>query len=114
MFRLRPFFRYSTWDAIPAVCGVGILALFVWTFLWFDQLAWWLLVPAFIAVAWSYCWNLQCISHNFIHTQFFRSGALNRGYSLFLTLLIGIPQGKRYGLNRSANSGQASQTRFIR
>jgi fatty acid desaturase len=91
MFRLRPFFRYSNWDAIPAACGVGILALFLWTFLCFDRLTWWLLVLAFCAVAWSYCWNLQCISHNFIHNPYFTSDWLNRAYSVMETLVLGVP-----------------------
>jgi fatty acid desaturase len=91
MYRLRPFFRYSAWDALPAACGLGILALFVWSFLWFDKLAWWLLVPAFAAVAMSYCWNLQSISHNFIHNPFFVNEWLNRAYSVMETLIIGVP-----------------------
>ena len=92
MFRLRRFFRYSAWDALPALCGVSILALFLWTFLWFDRLPWWVLVPAFCAVALSYCWNLQCISHNFIHNPFFHSKWLNRAFSVLETLVIGVPQ----------------------
>ncbi len=87
----RSFFRYTPYDALPAVCGVGILALILWTFLDFDSLSWWALVPAFLAVAGSYCWNMQSISHNFIHNPFFTNPWLNRAYSVLLTLDIGVP-----------------------
>jgi fatty acid desaturase len=91
MPKVRPFFRYSVWDAIPALCGVGIVALIFWTFLSFDSLPWWVLVPAFVAIAWSYCWNMQCISHNFIHNPFFTSRWLNRAYGVLESLAIGVP-----------------------
>lgn len=87
----RSFFRYSSLDALPALCGVGIVALLFTTFLAYDHLPWWLLVPAFGAVALSYCWNMQSISHNFIHNPFFSNVWLNRAYSVLETLAIGVP-----------------------
>jgi fatty acid desaturase len=70
---------------------VGIVALIFWTFLSFDSLPMWLLVTTFIAVTWSYCWNLQCISHNFIHNPFFSNAWLNRAYSVMETFALGVP-----------------------
>jgi fatty acid desaturase len=83
--------RHSAWDAIPALCGLGIVALLLYTFLWFDRLSWLVLVPTFLAVTWSYCWNLQCISHNFIHNPYFRNPWFNRAYSLLETVALGVP-----------------------
>src|SRR5262249_15514376 len=91
MSTFRPFFRYSAYDAIPALCGVGIVVLIFATFLGFPSLPWWVLVPAFVAVSFSYWWNLQCISHNFIHNPFFVSAWLNRAFSVLETLAIGVP-----------------------
>jgi fatty acid desaturase len=91
MFRLRPLFRYSNADAIVVLCGAGIVAVIFWTFLCFQTLSWWILVPAFIFVMWSYCWNLQCISHNFIHNPFFTSSWLNRAFSVLETFALGVP-----------------------
>jgi fatty acid desaturase len=85
------FFRHSLYDAIPALCGVGIVALIFWTLLSFDSLSWWVLVPAFVAVTWSYCWNLQCISHNFIHNPYFTNKWLNRAFSVLETFALGVP-----------------------
>src|SRR5262249_2212680 len=53
LVRSRPFFRYSPSDAIPALCGVAIVAFLLWTFLAFDRLPWWALVAAFVVAAWS-------------------------------------------------------------
>lgn len=88
---LRPFFRYSPYDAIVALCGVGIVTLILWTFLCFDQLTLWVLAPAFVAAMWSYCWNLQCISHNFIHNPFFTNPWLNRLFGVLETIALGVP-----------------------
>jgi fatty acid desaturase len=91
MSSARVFFRSSNYDAILALCGVGIVALIFWTFLDFANLSWWVLVPAFIAIMWSYCWNLQCISHNFIHNPYFANPWLNRAFSVLETLALGVP-----------------------
>jgi fatty acid desaturase len=86
------FFRHSAWDIFPALSGLGIVALMVWTFVEFHALSWWVLAPAWVAIAFSYWWNLQCISHNFIHNPFFTSHWLNRAYSVLESLAIGVPQ----------------------
>jgi fatty acid desaturase len=87
----RLFFRYSVADALLVLGGVGIVALHFWTFLAFDQLPWWVLVLTFWAATWSYCWNLQCISHNFIHNPYFNNPWLNRAFSVLESLAIGVP-----------------------
>lgn len=103
------FFRYSLYDAVPALCGVGLAVLLFWSFLAFDQLPPWALVLSFLALTWSYCWNMQCISHNFIHNPFFRSGLLNRAYSLLETLTLGVPHVlyHHYHLNHHAGDSDA-------
>lgn len=83
--------RYHRLDGLLAVSGVGIVALMFWTCLQFSELSWWILGPAWVFLAWSYCWNLQCISHNFIHNPFFTSVWLNRFFSLLESLAIGVP-----------------------
>jgi fatty acid desaturase len=87
----RRLFRYHVLDAVPALCGLGLVALLIGTFLGYDYLSPVVLVPAFILVTLSYVWNLQCISHNFIHNPFFASDWLNRLFSVLETLCIGVP-----------------------
>jgi fatty acid desaturase len=91
MLKSQSSFRASAYDAIPALCGIAIVAFMLWTFLSFSTLSWWVIVPAFVVLAWSYCWNLQCISHNFIHNPYFTSAWLNRAYSVLETLALGVP-----------------------
>ena len=91
MVRTPRLFRYSRYDALPALSGGGIVALLLGSFVWFDRMPWWLVVPAFLAAAYSYLWNLQCISHNFIHNPFFTSKWLNRAYSVLETVALGVP-----------------------
>lgn len=85
-------FRYSPFDCLPVLSGVGILALMVVTFVWFGSLPVWFLIGAFLAVTLSYSWNLQCISHNFVHNPYFSNPWLNRAFSVVETLTIGVPQ----------------------
>jgi fatty acid desaturase len=85
------FFRYSRWDVLPVLCGVGQVAFLLWTFVAFASLPFWAVVPAFVFVAFAYCWNLQCISHNFIHNPYFTNAWLNRVFGVLETLAIGMP-----------------------
>ena len=48
--------------------------------------------PSSPVIALGLWWNANTISHNFVHLPFFRAAALNRWYSTYLTLLLGIPQ----------------------
>jgi fatty acid desaturase len=104
-----PFFRYSRYDALPALCGVANLALLVAAFLSYSALPWWALAPTFLAVAFSYCWNLQCISHNFIHNPYFSSPWLNRLFGVLESLCIGMPHMlyHHYHLNHHAGDNDA-------
>jgi fatty acid desaturase len=103
------FFRHSPFDALVAFCGVAQVAFLLWTFLAFPTLSWWALVPSFLVVSIAYCWNLQCISHNFIHNPFFRFNWLNRAFGLLETLAIGMPHQlyHHYHLNHHAGDNDA-------
>ena len=92
---IRPLFRYSSLDAVLVLSTVAIVALLLATFLCFDQLSWWVLGPAFVVIAWSYCWNLQCIAHNFIHNPFFQAPLLNRVFSVLNSIALTYPDGTK-------------------
>ena len=77
--RPRSILRHSPWDAVlVALSLVHALAL--------------LTVPSIPLVAIALWWNANTIAHNFIHTPFFRSRSVNTGYSIFLSVVQGIPQ----------------------
>jgi hypothetical protein len=71
--------RHSRWDAL--LIGLS-----------FAYAAWLLSAPSAPLVAIGLWWTANTVAHNFIHTPYFRSGTLNRAYSLFLSALMGIPQ----------------------
>jgi Fatty acid desaturase len=48
--------------------------------------------PSIPLIALGVWWNSNTISHYFLHLPFFRSNTLNRIYSLYLSVLLGIPQ----------------------
>jgi fatty acid desaturase len=50
----------------------------------------WIALGAFLI--WLNCTNYQCVAHNLIHTPFFRSAHLNRAFSIFNSLALGVPQ----------------------
>jgi hypothetical protein len=58
----------------------------------FAYAAFLLSAPSILLVAVGLWWTANTVAHNFIHTPFFKSRALNRSYSLFLSALMGIPQ----------------------
>jgi hypothetical protein len=51
-----------------------------------------LLSPSSLLVALGMWWAANTIAHNFIHRPFFSSRFLNRIFSFYLSLIIGIPQ----------------------
>src|SRR5438874_11375661 len=75
-------FRYTRYDAIPAVGAAAHLILIVVSWLAFQTLPAWALILSFCAVIVCYCWNIQSISHNFIHNPFFTNEWLNRAFSV--------------------------------
>lgn len=89
--RTRPLFRHHGADAILALGGVAHVALLLGTFALFPALPWGLTCLAFLAYAALVCWNLQCVSHNFLHNPFFGWRWLNLLFGVVETLAIGVP-----------------------
>ena len=71
--------RYSGWDAVLVALSLAYAALLI-------------AAPSSLLIAVGLWWTANTAAHNFIHTPFFRSRTLNVGYSVFLTLLMGVPQ----------------------
>jgi hypothetical protein len=71
--------RSSPWDAV----------LIVLAFVYAGAL---LLAPTIPLIAIGIWWSSNTIAHIAVHAPLFVSPALNRSFSLFLTVLVGIPQ----------------------
>jgi fatty acid desaturase len=85
-------FRYSAWDAVPALLVYAHLALLAAFFVAWPSMAWPARLVGGLVYAFAIGWNQDSVSHNFIHNPFFRSKLLNRLTEFALTLENGVPQ----------------------
>lgn len=83
---------WSRWDCIPVLAAMAHLAFVVWVVADFHARPWWanLLCGALYAIGIS--WNINSVAHNFLHTPYFRSKALNRAFSLLQSLTLSFSQ----------------------
>jgi fatty acid desaturase len=81
-------FRYSAWDAVPVFFGIVHLCYIPAMYLVFTRvhlpLAAKLPLMFVMGIVYSFSisWNINGISHNFIHNRYFNSALLNRCFSL--------------------------------
>ncbi|HTQ37368.1 MAG TPA: fatty acid desaturase [Steroidobacteraceae bacterium] len=90
--RTRGLFAWSRWDALAVAAAGAHLAFVVWVVAGFGRRRWWenLACGAFYALGIS--WNINSVSHNFLHTPYFRWQPLNRAFSLLESVAIGFSQ----------------------
>lgn len=67
--------------------------------------------PAIPVIALGVWWNSNTVSHNFIHRPFFRPRWLNRMFSLYISVLLGIPQSLWRDLHLSHHAGTGGRFR---
>jgi fatty acid desaturase len=85
-------FAYSRWDAIPVLAALAQFAFVVGLFLAFKRLSWWVLIPLGLIYSVSISWNVNGISHNFLHNPYFRWSFLNRLFSVLESVMLGFSQ----------------------
>jgi fatty acid desaturase len=68
------------------------LAFNIGLFVAFPYAPWWLLIVWGSVYAISISWNINSISHNFLHNPFFNSRALNYAFSWLESITIGFSQ----------------------
>ncbi len=71
--------RHSPRDALLVLLAAGYGALLV-------------TVPSAPLIAIGIWWTANTVAHNFIHLPFFRSRHVNALFSIYLSLLLGVPQ----------------------
>ncbi|TDP46391.1 fatty acid desaturase [Zavarzinia compransoris] len=72
--------------------GVLHFAAVLWLFVAFPALAWWQVGLCGLAYAVAVSWNINSISHNFIHNPYFRQRWLNACFSFMLSATVGFSQ----------------------
>ncbi|HEY3696460.1 fatty acid desaturase [Phenylobacterium sp.] len=90
--RKHGLFAWTPWDAVPVAAAFAHLAFVVWAVAGFEARPWWgnLICGGLYALAMS--WNINGVSHNFLHTPYFRSLRLNYAFSLLESVAIGFSQ----------------------
>jgi fatty acid desaturase len=100
-------FTYTRWDIVPALAGVAHFAYVLFLFFAFKHLPWWALIPLGLIYSVSISWNVNGVSHNFLHNPFFRSKVLNRLYSILESLTMGFSQVLYEDIHRRHHMGNA-------
>jgi hypothetical protein len=77
--RMHGILRHSNKDAVLILLSL-VYASLLFSF------------PSVPLIGLGLWWIANTVAHNFIHTPFFRSRALNRLYSVYLSALMGFPQ----------------------
>src|SRR6266550_3881334 len=85
-------FAHTRWDAVPVVAGLLHCAYFFGMFYLFSRLPLWLMILFGFIYSISISWNINGISHNFIHNPYFRSALLNRLFSIMESITAGFGQ----------------------
>ena len=85
-------FAFTRWDAIPVAAALLHGAYFFGMFLLFPHTPLWIMLILGFLYSISISWNINGISHNFIHNPYFRSPLLNRLFTLLESVVIGFSQ----------------------
>ena len=85
-------FKYSRYDAVPVLAAVAQFLYLIFLFVAFPRLPWWALIPLGFIWAVSISWNINGISHNFLHNPYFKSPVLNRCFSILESVTVGFSQ----------------------
>jgi fatty acid desaturase len=87
-------FAYSTWDIIPVLAGLAHFAYLCLLYYLFTYTRIPLWAFCVLGLVWSVSisWNINGISHNFLHNPYFKSNFLNKCFSLLESVTIGFSQ----------------------
>ena len=102
-------FAHSNWDIIPVLAGIAHLFFVIWLFLHLPTLPLIASLPLLTLYAISISWNINGVSHNFLHNPYFNSHALNRAFSLVESLAIGFSQAFYTWVHNRHHSGNSDR-----
>lgn len=97
--RSRGVLRHSPWDGVLIAASGVYAGLLLWA-------------PSSPLIALGLWWTANAVAHNFIHTPFFRSRIANRAFALYLSAVMGVPQGLWRDRHLRHHRGDARPTRW--
>jgi fatty acid desaturase len=90
--RTHGAWRHTALDALPVAAALAHLGFVVWIVAGFAARAWWANALCGLGYGWAIAWNINGISHNFIHTPYFRRTLPNRLFAVIESMAIGFSQ----------------------
>lgn len=85
-------FAHSKKDSFLVITAMVHTLLLFWLYQSFEASNHTTTILSSAGIIFLTCMNFQCVAHNFIHAPFFESRILNYIFSIWNTLLIGVPQ----------------------
>src|SRR6188768_1550745 len=85
-------FAHTRWDIVPVAAAVLHCVYFFGMFYLFPRVPLWVMLILGFIYSVSISWNINGISHNFIHNPYFRSSLLNRLFSVLESVTVGFSQ----------------------
>jgi len=85
-------FAHTRWDAIPVLAAIFHCLYFFGMFYLFPRVPLWIMLVLGFVYSVSISWNINGISHNFIHNRYFRLPLLNRLFSILDSITVGFSQ----------------------
>ena len=102
-------FANSKMDIIPVMAAVGHLAFDIWLIAGFDSRPLWVSAILGCIYAVSISWNINGISHNFIHTPYFKPRWMNYAFSMLESLAIGFSQTYYHWVHMKHHTGNSDR-----
>jgi fatty acid desaturase len=85
-------FAHTRLDVIPILAAVCHCVYFFGMFYLFTRVPLWVMLILGFIYSVSISWNINGVSHNFIHNPYFRSPLLNRLFSVLESVTVGFSQ----------------------
>src|ERR1700746_556069 len=85
-------FGHTRWDVIPVAAALLHCAYFFGMFYLFPRVPLWVMFILGFIYSVSISWNINGVSHNFIHNPYFKWKPLNYAFSWLLSVTMGFSQ----------------------
>ena len=102
-------FAHTKWDAVPVLAAIAHLAFNIYLIVGFESRPLWWSIVLGLMYAVSISWNINSISHNFIHTPYFRPRWMNYAFSLLESITIGFSQSYYHWVHMRHHSGNSDR-----
>jgi fatty acid desaturase len=102
-------FAHSRWDIVPVLAAFAHLGFNVYLIMGFDGRPLWMSALLGCVYALSLSWNINGVSHNFIHTPYCTRRWMNYVFSLLESITIGFSQTYYHWIHMRHHAGNSDR-----